>query len=791
MNEQIKFAADAVFASIGHPIRRKEDERLLTGKGRFSDDFNIDGQAYAAMVRSPHPHARIVRIDTERAKAMPGVLGVYTGADCVTDGLKPIPHTPVPSTKFDMKLTGPGGGPVFAGPHMLLPADKARHVGEAVAMVVAQTRTQAMDAAEAINVEYQELPFVLGTEDALTPGTATVWSEVADNVLVDTWFGDKDATDRAFAAADHVVKAKFNIGRVTAVTMELRACLGDHDAATGRYTLYAGSGGAVRQKAEMASVLGVPPDKMRVLSYDVGGNFGSRNRPYVEFGLVLWAAGKLKRPVKYTATRSEAFLSDYQGRDLVTSVELAFAKDGRILAMRADNISNVGARCVSLSPLSKGAGLITGSYDIPVASLRARAVFTNTMPTNAYRSSGRPEVTFAIERLMDMAADQLGIDRIRIRRKNLVRQKAMPYLNAVGMRYDSGTYEANMNLAMRIADWDGFKQRKREAKKRGKLLGLGLSNYVESSIGSPRERTEITVKPTGVVDLVIGTQPSGQGHETSFAQVAADLLAVPVETVNIIIGDTDIVSVGGGSHSGRSMRHAGTVIAKAVPELIAKGRAIAAVALNTTADKVEFKDGRFSSPTSNRSFDFLELAKEAARLPLPTELKDGLAVAADNEMHDPVFPNGCAICEVEIDPDTGRLTLTRYAAVDDVGRCINPLIVHGQTHGGIAQGVGQALWELCHVDPSSGQPLTGSLMDYGMPHAHTLPSFKAEIVEVLSPTNPLGIKAGGEGGTTPALAVVVSAIADALSDYGIRDIEMPATPFAIWLAIQNAKVKKH
>jgi carbon-monoxide dehydrogenase large subunit len=787
MNEQIKFPADSVFAAIGHPVRRKEDERLLTGKGRFSDDFNIDGQAYAAMVRSPYPHARIVRIDAERAKAMSGVLGVFTGADCVADGLKPIPHTPVPSTKFDMKLTASGGGPVFAGPHMLLPADKARHVGEAVAMVVAQSRTQAMDAAEAVEVEYQELPFVLGTEDALAPGTATVWSEVADNVLVDTQFGDKDATDRAFAAADHVVKAKFNIGRVTAVTMELRACLGDYDAATGRYTLYAGSGGAVRQKVEMAGVLGVPPDKMRVLSYDVGGNFGSRNRPYVEFGLVLWAAGKLKRPVKYTATRSEAFLSDYQGRDLVTAVELAFAKDGRILAMRADNISNVGARCVSLSPLSKGAGLITGSYDIPVASLRARAVFTNTMPTNAYRSSGRPEVTFAIERLMDMAADQLGIDRIRIRRRNLVRPKAMPYRNAVGMRYDSGTYEANMNLAMQIADWDGFKQRKREAKKRGRLLGLGLSNYVESSIGSPRERTEITVKPTGVVDLVIGTQPSGQGHETSFAQVAADLLAVPVETVNIVIGDTDIVSVGGGSHSGRSMRHAGTVIAKAVPELIAKGRAIAALALNTTAAKVEFKDGRFSSPASNRSFDFLELAKEAARLALPAELKDGLAVAADNEMHDPVFPNGCAVCEVEIDPDTGRLELTRYAAVDDVGRCINPLIVHGQTHGGIAQGVGQALWELCHVDPSSGQPLTGSLMDYGMPHAHTLPSFKAEIVEVLSPTNPLGIKAGGEGGTTPALAVVVGAIADALRDYGIRDIEMPATPFAIWQAIQDAK----
>jgi carbon-monoxide dehydrogenase large subunit len=787
MNDQPQFPAGTAFSSIGQPLRRKEDARLLTGKGRFTDDFAVEGATYAAMVRSPHPHARIVRIETAAAKAMPGVLAVLTGADCVADGIKPIPHTAVPSTNFDMKLTGPGGGPVFVGPHALLPADKARHVGEAVAMVVAETKTQAMDAAEAVEVEYEELPFVIHSEDAIKPGAPVVWDEIADNTPSDTRFGDKDKTDRAFAAAAHVVKASFNIVRVTGVPMELRSCLAEFDAATGKYTLYAGSGGAVRQKIELVGVLGIAPDKLRVLSYDVGGNFGTRNRPFVEFGLVLWAAGKIKRPVKYTATRSEAFLTDYQGRDLVTHVELAFDEGGRILAMRADNISNTGARIVSLSPLSKGSGLITGPYDVPVASLRSRAVFTNTMPTNAYRSSGRPEVTFAIERLMDMAADQLSIDRVRLRRKNLIKPKAMPYLNAVGMRYDSGTYEANLDLALDIADVEGFKQRKREAKKRGRLLGLGIAPYVESSIGSPKERTEIKVKPNGVVDVVIGTQPSGQGHETSFAQVVADLIAVPHAAINIIIGDTDIVSVGGGSHSGRSMRHAATVISKGVPELIGKGKKIAAIVLNTPADKVEWKDGRFSSPTSNRSFDFLELAKEAARVELPPELKDGLAIAADHEMHDPVFPNGCAVCEVEIDPDTGKLDLVRYAAVDDVGRCINPLIVHGQTHGGIAQGVGQALWEQCYVDPSSGQPLTGSFMDYGMPHANTLPSFRAEIVEVLSPTNPLGIKAGGEGGTTPALAVIVSAIVDALKEYGVRDIQMPATPFTIWKAIQNAK----
>ncbi len=501
---------------------------------------------------------------------------------------------------------------------------------------------------------------------------------------------------------------------------------------------------------------------------------------------------KLGRPVKFTATRSEAFLSDYQGRDLVTKVELALDDKGRFLAMRATNISNVGARCVSLSPLSKGAGLIPGSYAIPAATLRAVAVFTNTMPTNAYRSSGRPEVTFAIERLVDAAADQLGIDRIALRRKNLIRPNAMPYRNAVGMTYDSGRYEENMDWAMDIADWKGFVARRREARRRGKLLGLGLANYVESSIGAPREQARIKVQPQDSsgpahVDVVIGTQPSGQGHETSFAQVISDLLHVPAESVRIILGDTDVVRVGGGSHSGRSMRHAATVFSKAAVTLIDKGKAIAAAVTGAAPESFTFADGRFVSRDTNRTFDFLELADEAGRHKLPEALKDGIAVVTDNEMHDPVFPNGTAICEVEIDPDTGEMAITRYASVDDVGRCINPLIVHGQTHGAIAQGVGQAMCEQIYLDPDSGQPLTGSLMDYGMPRSDMLPSFRTEIAEVLSPTNPLGIKAGGEGGTTAAPAVVVSAILDALRGYGVRDIAMPATPYAIWSAIRNAK----
>jgi carbon-monoxide dehydrogenase large subunit len=783
MNDAIDIEAVAALSAIGRPVRRKEDQRLLTGKGRFTDDFNMMGQAYAVMVRSPYPHARILKIDMEPARRMPGVLGVFSGRDCLADGLSPIPHSPVPSTRYDLKLTGPGGSTIFIGPQPLLPVDKVRHVGEAVAMVVAETLPQALDAAETVEIEYGELRWVASSESALSPGAPLVWDETPDNVLVDTMFGDSEVTDRAFAAADHVVEMDLHIGRVTGVPLEPRAALGQYDPASGRYTLYAGSGGPVRQKTELAAVLGVDPRKVRVLSYDVGGNFGVRNRIFVEFGLVLWAARKRGRPVKYTATRSEAFLSDFQGRDLLTKVALALRADGRFLALRADNVSNVGGRCVSLSPLGKGSALVTGNYEIPAASLRSRAVFTNTMPTNAYRSSGRPEVTYAMERLIDKAARELGFDRVELRRKNLVGPQMMPYPNAVGARYDSGTYAANMDLAMRNADWNGFAARRREAEARGKLLGSGLANYVESSIGAPNERAEVTVTPTGRIEVIIGTQPNGQGHETSFAQVVSALLGVPVAAIDLVTGDTDRVSLGGGSHSGRSMRHAATLFAMAAPELIGKGKAIAARILETTTDDVAFVDGRFSAPRSNRSFDFLELAQEAARL----GLDDELAVVADNEMHDPVFPNGCAVCEVEVDPETGWVDITRYTVVDDVGRCINPLIVHGQTHGGAAQGVGEAMWEECAIDPTSGQPLSGSFMDYGMPRSDNLPSFATEIVEVLSPTNPFGIKAGGEGGCTPALAVVVSAILDALAPLGVRDITMPATPFKVWQAIRDAK----
>ena len=771
--------------SVGEPVRRNEDERLLTGQGRFSDDFNLPGQAHAAMVRSPWPHARLNSMDTGAAAAMPGVLGIFTGEDCRCDALGDIPHDPLPKTNFDKKLSAPGrevGEPVFIGSHVPLPTDRARYVGEAVAMVVAEKKAQALDAAEAIEIDYAPLDPVTDTVAAGGGAAPRLWDELPDNILIETFFGDATATDAAFADAAHVVSMGFDIGRVTGVPMEPRSALGAYDAKTGRYTVYAGSGGVVRQKREIAAVLGIDTADVRVVAFDVGGNFGTRNRVYVEFPLVAWASRKVGRPVKYTAMRGESFVSDYQGRDLRLDLELALDRDGNFVALRSSNLSNVGARCVSLSPLSKGVGIATGCYRIPVARVRARATFSNTPPTNAYRSSGRPEIIFAMERLVDTAACELGFDPVELRRRNFVPAGAMPYDNAVGMQYDSGGYEACLDKAMALADWDGFAARRQAAELRDRLLGRGVCSYVESSIGTPVEQTEFHVRAEEErLDLVIGTQPSGQGHETSFAQVAADGLDLPFEQVRILLGDTDVVKVGGGSHSGRSMRMAGTVIVKAAERFIEQGRGIAAQVLEAAEADIAYESGRFLVSGTDRSMTIYELASAAVSKGLP---EDALSVIVDNEMHTPVFPNGCHICETEVDPETGHVRITRYAAVDDVGRAINPLIVDGQTHGGLVQGVGQAMWEQCVFD-GAGQPLSGSFMDYGMPRADHFPSFKTELHEVPSPTNPLGVKAGGEGGTTAALGVIVNAVVDALQPYGIRDLTMPLTPFRVWRAIQE------
>jgi aerobic carbon-monoxide dehydrogenase large subunit len=781
---------------IGKHVRRKEDVRLLTGRGRFTDDFSEPSQVHAAMVRSTHAHALLQSIDTIQARAMPGVLGVFTGADL--QDLGEIPHDPLPKTQFDLKLHAPGasvGDPVFLGVHTLLPTDKARYVGEALAMVVAETKGQAVDAADAIEITYEPLPATIATADAAAPDAPRLWDDMPDNVAIETFFGDQNATDMAFAKADHVIDMSFNIGRVTGVPMEPRSALAVHDPVAQQTTLYAGSGGVVRQKREIATVLCVDPDEIRVVAYDVGGNFGTRNRVYVEFGLAAWAAKRLDRPVKFTAMRSESFISDYQGRDLLIDMSLALDNVGNFQGLRADNLSNLGARCVSLSPLSKGSGIITGSYSIPTAHLRSRAVYSNTPPTNAYRSSGRPEVIFAIERMVDTAAAELGMDPVALRRQNFVTPDQMPYTNAVGMQYDSGEYEAALDKAMNLADWDGFPARRNAAAKRGKVLGRGLAHYVESSIGNPIEQAQIRI-PQGEAEgeeihVVIGTQPSGQGHETSFAQVAAEWLGVPVAQVRIILGDTNIVNVGGGSHSGRSMRMAGTVIIKAADALIAKGKILAADVLEAAETDIDFAEGRFFVAGTDRGLSIFELAAAAPE-------NDPLSAVENNEMHTPVFPNGCHVCEVEVDPDTGHLEIQRYTAIDDVGRAINPLIVDGQTHGGIAQGVGQAMWEQCVFD-ENGQPLSGSFMDYGMPRALHFPSFQTALHEVPSPTNPLGVKAGGEGGTTPALAVIVNAVVDALRQPGVenpalRNLTMPLTPEKIWRAInqhQNTERNRH
>jgi carbon-monoxide dehydrogenase large subunit len=769
----------------GQPLPRKEDFRLLTGHGRYADDVTVVGQVYAAFVRSPHPHARILRIDARVARALRGVLGIFTGADCRADGLAPIPHDPVPSTQFDMKLTAPGGGNIFIGPHELLAVERVRHVGEAIAIAIAETADQALDAVEAVVVDYEPLPFVIDAAAALASGAPVIWDAVPGNLLVDTHFGDEAATDRAFAAAARVFTERIHVPRASPMPLELRSGLAEYDAKSGRYTLHFTSGGpgVVRQRRQYASVLGIPPEKLRLVANDVGGSFGARNRPYVEFGLILWAAKKLGRPVKYTATRADEMIAAYEGRDLVSELALAVGAAGKFLALRATNTCNVGAHCVTLSPLAKGCGLIAGSYDIPVASLRARAVFTNTVPTTTMRSSGRPEVNFALERLIDQASRELGIDRVELRRRNLIRAEQMPYTNAVGTIYDSGDYARAMNDALRIADWSGTPARREAAARRGRCLGIGLANYVESSTGSPRERAELTVLPEGRVRLVIGTQPSGQGQETSFSQVIADLLCVPVERIDVVMGDTDIVSEGGGSHSGRSMRHAATVMTMAGAQLIEEGKRVAALVLGAAPEQIAFESGRFCTPRVNRTLDFFELAREAA------QRGAAFAVTADNEMHQPVFPNGTAICEIEVDPATGGVEIKRYTSVDDVGRAINPLIVDGQTHGSIAHGVGEALSEECIFDPGTGQPLSGSFMDYGMPRADDLPSIDSKILEILSPTNPLGIKSAGEGPTTSALAAVINAIVDALAPLGVTDVPLPAMPMTIWHAIKRAKAR--
>jgi carbon-monoxide dehydrogenase large subunit len=763
-------------AKIGEPVRRREDARLLRGEGRFTDDFSIPGQAFMALVRSPHAHARIVSIDTRDALKRPGVLAALTGKDA--QELNPIPHMPSSISPPDIALENSDGRPKYFARHVPLPPERARFVGEAVALVIAETAALAKDAAEAVQVDYEPLPAVSDALRAVEAGAPLVWPDAPLNTYVDANVGDAAATDEAFRRAKHVTRLSTWLPRATAVPLEPRSVLAQYDAATGRYTLYAGSGGSLRQRHDLAKTLGIDEKLARVIAQDVGGNFGTRNAFYVEFALAAWCAKRLGRPVKWTAERHEAFLSDYQGRDLHVEAELALDAEGRFLALRGTNTSNVGAYTVSFVPLTKGVETMTGAYRIPVASFRARAVATNTPPTYPYRSAGRPEAMYVMERLIELAAREHGFDAVELRRENLIAGGNQPHANPLGITYDGGEYARLMEKALELADHAGFAKRKEQSARRGRLRGFGTANYIEVTSGAPRERADLTFKPDGRLELVIGTLSSGQGHETSFTQVASAWLGIPAGRIDFVAGDTDRLVAGGGSHSGRSMRMGGIVIGKATQELIEKGRRIAARVLEAAEDDIEFAAGRFSIRGTDRGMDFFQVARAS---PEP------LSASGDETVRVGGFPYGCHACEVEIDPETGSTELVGYVAVDDVGRAINPMILHGQAHGGVTQGLGQAMFEQCHYDAGTAQLLSGSLMDYALPRADMLPAFTTSISEVPSASNPLGVRAGGEGGTTGAPAAYANAVHDALRAAGVRQLDLPMTADRVWRAMNSTE----
>jgi carbon-monoxide dehydrogenase large subunit len=771
---------------IGRPMPRFEDLRLVRGAGKYSDDISMDGQVYAAFVRTPHAHARIKRIDTAAAKKMPGVIAVLTGADYIADGLKGALQRANPAGATDIKVRAfdPATHPVLEEQQYPLVADRVRYPGEAVAMVVAQSRLAARDAAEAVEVEYDVLPAVTDVRKA--QGAEPIWpSPCPDNVALDESFGDAAAVRAAFDAADLVVEQTFVNQRIANCQMEPRSGVASYDAATDSYTLISGNQGVHAPRMVLAESWGVPLEKIRFVCPDVGGGFGLRNNLYPEQTSILWAAKRVGRPVKWTNDRSESFLTDYAGRDLVTTAKLAFTSDGRITAYQVDHIGTCGGQTVTYVPLSNAYRVATTVYDIPLMHMRCRSMMTNTVPTAPFRGAGRPEATLALERLIDLAADRLGMDRLAIRRKNVIPKKKLPYRTASGLLYDSGDFANNMKRMIEAADWKGFAARKRESKKRGKLRGIGISNYLETPVGIPHERVEVTVLGTGKVELAVGTQSTGQGHETSFAQVMADLLGVHPEDVVFIGGDTAKIPSGSGTHSDRSMRLGGTLMFQASEDVVAQAKAVSAKILGVPESDVSFDDGMFSTPNSNRRLTVFDVAKAMDENP---------ALAAGKPLQSkktftgriPAYPTGCAICEVEIDPDTGAISIPRYGSIDDAGQAINPLILHGQVHGGIVQGVGQALVETVQYD-ESGQVLTGSFMDYGIPRAQLVPSFDIALTEDPTKGNPLRVKGGGEAGITPALAVVMNAIMDALKDLGVEHMDMPATPYRIWHAIQAAK----
>jgi aerobic carbon-monoxide dehydrogenase large subunit len=762
----------------GQPVRRLEDDRLVTGKGEYADDTTLPGTAHAVMLRSPHAHAKILSIDTAEAAGAPGVLAVYTHKDIDAAGLKPLPCVAVMPHK--------DGSPMVVPPRHALAKDRVCHLGVPVAMVVAETAAQARDAAELIRVEYEELPAVVDTVSALA--AAPIHPEMKSNVALDHELGNKAATDAAFAAAAHVTTLKLVNQRVVVNAMEPRACLGAHDKVADKYTLYTGSQGVHGMRAALAKlVFGIEDKKLRVVTKDVGGGFGMKSFLYHEYPLVLFAAKKLGRPVKWTSERSEAFLSDTQGRDHVTQASIALDKDHRITAVRTLTTANLGGYLSHFAPFVPtlaAPGMQVGVYAIPAFYTATKCVFTNTVPVDAYRGAGRPEAAYVIERLVDKAAFELKLDVTELRRKNFISPAQQPYTFPAGGVLDSGEFARNMDDAMQLADWQGFKSRAAQAKTRGRIAGIGMAYYVEKTAGG-FEMAHIEVRAAGEVHVIAGTQSNGQGHETAYAQLVAERLGVPIEIVKVTSGDSDAIRAGGGTGGSRSITMAGGAIGVAVKDIVEKGKAIASNELEAAAADIEYADGKFRIGGTDRELGLFEVAR-IAKTQANVEGAEGLAADGEFKNANNTWPNGCHICEVEIDPETGVNEITRYTIVDDFGKIVNPLLVAGQVHGGVVQGLGQAMGEEAVYDSASGQLVTGSFMDYWMPRADNMPMMMFKTNEVPCKTNPLGTKGCGEAGTVGAAPAFVNAIVNALARYGVQHVDMPVTPAKVW-AITNGR----
>jgi len=784
---------------IGTPVRRREDYRFLTGQGTYTDDINRPRQVYAYILRSPHASARIIGIDASAAAKASGVVAVYTGKDIEADGIGGLP--------CGWQIHSKDGSPMHEPPHPVLASGHVRHVGDPVAVVIADSLAQARDAAELVKVDYAVEPAVSDVGEALKSGAPLVHAEVPGNVCYDWHLGEPAAIDAALKGAARVIKLDLTNNRLVPNAMEPRAAIGDFDRATGEHTLYTTSQNPHVIRLLMgAFVLHIPEAKLRVVAPDVGGGFGSKIYHYAEEAIVTWVAGKLKRPVKWTAERVESFMSDAHGRDHVTHVELGLDKDNKFVALKVSTLANMGAYLSTFAtciPTYLYATLLAGTYTTPVIYAEVKAVFTHTVPVDAYRGAGRPEATFLLERIVDLAADELGVDPAELRRKNFIPTDAFPYQTPVALQYDSGDYFSTLDLATKAADYAGFESRRAEAARRGTLRGIGIATYIEAcgiapsavvgSLGARAglfEAATVRVHPTGSVTILTGSHSHGQGHETTFAQLVADGLGIPIESVEIVHGDSAKIPYGMGTYGSRSLAVGGTAIIKAMDKIIAKGKKIAAHLLEAAEADIEFKDGQFSVAGTDRSKSIGEIAL-TAYVPhnFPhEELEPGLDETAFYDPKNFTFPSGAYVAEVEIDPDTGRIEIVNFNASDDFGRIVNPMIVAGQVHGGLAQGIGQALLEGCVYDRATGQLLTASYNDYAMPRADDLPAFALSTHATYCTHNPLGVKGCGEAGAIGAPAAISNAIVDALKPMGVRHVEMPATPEKIWRAIHQHRV---